>query len=54
MDYMFSGCEKLKELNLSNFETINAIIMQYMFNNCKQLKTLDISKFKTSLVTNME
>ena len=34
MIYMFSGCSSLKELNLSNFNTNNVIIMRGMFSGC--------------------
>ena len=34
MENMFSGCESLKELNLSNFNTNNVINMAYMFSGC--------------------
>ena len=41
--YMFSQCEFLKYLDLSNFITINVINMEYMFENCKSLLSLNLS-----------
>ena len=38
MNSMFSNCESLKELNLSNFNTDNVTNMSYMFSECKFLK----------------
>ena len=34
MDFMFSGCSSLKELNLNNFNTNNVTNMRYMFSGC--------------------
>ena len=31
---MFNGCSSLKQLNLSNFNTINVTNMDYMFSKC--------------------
>ena len=35
---MFCGCSKLKELDLSNFNTRNVKNINYMFNKCLNLK----------------
>ena len=53
MNHMFSDCENLKTLDVSNFNTINVTDMGYMFNYCSSLKTLDVSNFNTINVTNM-
>ena len=53
MEYMFSNCSSLKELNLYNFNTNNVKDMSYMFNGCSSLKELNISNFNTNNVTNM-
>ena len=54
MSYMFSGCESLKEINLTNkFNTNKVINMNYMFYNCKNLISLDLSNFDSSNVTDM-
>ena len=42
---MFYGCKSLKELDLSNFNTIKVEYMQCMFSNCISLKKLNISNF---------
>ena len=38
MSEMFFGCEKLKKLNLSNFNTQNVTNMNNMFNHCRNLE----------------
>lgn len=50
---MFSGCNKLLSLDLSNFDTSNVTSMASMFNNCASLTSLNISNFDTSNVTDM-
>lgn len=50
---MFSGCEKLNELDLSHFVTNNVDDMNQMFFNCTSLKELDLSSFNTDNVGNM-
>ena len=42
---MFSGCESLKKLNLSNLNTKNVTDMSNMFDSCKSLKNLNLSHF---------
>ena len=54
MDYMFSGCFSLKDLNLSSFNTDNVTNMTHMFYKCQNLEKLEISHFKTDNVTNMD
>ena len=53
MSYMFAGCSKLTELNLSNFNTNKVTDMYYMFAYCSGLTNLDLSKFNTKNVKNM-
>ena len=53
MSYMFFYCEKLKNLNVSHFNTTNVETMFAMFADCQSLKSLDLSNFNTSKVTNM-
>ena len=43
----------LTSINLSNFNTDNAIDMSYMFCNCYNLQYIDISNFNTKNVYNM-
>ena len=45
MSKLFSGCNSLKSLNLSNVITSNTKDLSYMFDNCTSLKLLDISNF---------
>ena len=54
MGYMFCECSSLKELNISNFNTINVTNMGYMFCECYSLKELNLSNFNTNNVINME
>ena len=51
--YMFYGCYKLNQLDLSNFDTSNITDMCGMFKECKSLSQLDLSNFGTSQVTDM-
>ena len=53
MSYMFFYCEKLKNLNVSHFNTTNVETMFAMFEGCRRLTSLDLSNFNTSKVTNM-
>ena len=52
-DYMFSFCESLIYLNLSNFNTQNITNMSWMFYKCRSLIILNLSNFNTQNVTNM-
>lgn len=51
--YMFTNCEKLTALDLSNWNTSRVTNMDGMFVNCTSLTTLDLSGLDTSNVTNM-
>ena len=53
MSYMFFSCEKLKNLNVSHFNTTNVETMFAMFWGCRSLTSLDLINFNTSKVTNM-
>ena len=53
MSCMFSGCSSLKEINLSNFNTVNVTNMGNMFCGCSSLKELDLSNFNTFNATKM-
>ena len=53
MQQMFYGCQKLKSLDLSNFNTHCVTNICNMFNLCFTLTSLDISSFDTTNVTNM-
>lgn len=45
MSYMFYGCSKLKNIDVSHFDTKNVEKMGYMFQNCTSLESIDISNF---------
>ena len=45
MNTMFSNCNELISLDLSNFNTSKVTDMSYMFNFCKKLKYLNIINF---------
>ena len=51
--FLFSGCDKLINLDISKIKTDKVIDMSYMFKECKSLEKLDISNFKTQQTTNM-
>ena len=50
---MFSDCENLTNLNISNWCTKSAISMNRMFRNCKSLTKLNLSNFNTFEVITM-
>ena len=52
-NHMFSDCEYLTKLNLSNLNTQDVENMSYMFYNCKSLTDLDLSNFDTQNVSNI-
>ena len=51
---MFSDCNKIKEINLSKFDSSEVSIMSNMFSKCSSLISLDFSNFDTSKVTSMD
>ena len=53
MSEMFSGCDDLIEVDLSNIITKNVTDMSYMFAKCNSLEKINISNFDTKNVTNM-
>ena len=53
MNRMFSGCNGLTSLDVSNFDTSNVTNMNHMFYGCSGLTSLDVSNFDTSNVTRM-
>ena len=44
MAHMFNGCSKVKELDLSGFDTGHTIYTRYMFNGCAALTTIYASE----------
>ena len=53
MSSMFSGCESLTELDISNWDVSNVTNMGFMFSCCQNLTELNISNWDVSNVTNM-
>lgn len=45
--FMFGECEKLTKIDVSHFDTSNALILEGMFNLCESLKSVDVSHFNT-------
>ena len=50
---MFSDCQSLTNINLSNFNTQNVTNMSYMFYDCSSLTNINLSNFNTQNVTNI-
>ena len=50
--YMFAGCRKIENIDLSSFNTKNVINMFEMFHSC-DIKELDLSSFDTKNVIDM-
>ena len=50
---MFSSCESLEHLDLSNFNTKKVTNMAHMFSSCYKLSSIDLHSFDTSSVTDM-
>jgi len=53
MNSMFSVCETLTSIPVSNWNTSKVTDMSKMFGNCSNLIDLDVSKWNTSAVTDM-
>ena len=53
MSRMFSDCESLTALDLSNFDTAKVMNMREMFFGCESLRMLNLSSFNTAKVTKM-
>ena len=53
-DFMFSNCDKIIEIDLSNFNATKVNNMSNMFYGCTSLKSLNFSHFDTSNVINTE
>jgi len=51
--YMFNECQNIINIDLSSFETNNAIDMSYMFAYCYKLKNINLFSFNTENVTDM-
>ena len=53
LSHMFSSCNNLTTLDLSNFNTSKVTDMSYIFYNSQKLTTIDLSSFNTINVTKM-
>ena len=53
MSSMFSDCQKLTSLDLSNFNTANVKYMRSMFGFCQELTSLNVTNFNTANVEDM-
>ena len=52
---MFSSCQELEYLDLSNFDTSNVVFMDSMFSRCNKLREIKgINKFNTNKVQTMK
>jgi bacterial surface protein 26-residue repeat protein (3 repeats) (fragment) len=49
MSWMFFGCESLRTLDLSNFDTAKVTDMSWMFDGCESLTDLDPVEFRKFL-----
>ena len=52
--FMFYKCSNITEIDLSNFNTSQVILMNSMFSYCSSLTSLNFSNFNTSKVTYMQ
>lgn len=53
MGYMFYGCKRLENVELSNLDASNATNMSFMFDDCSSLTSLDLSGWDASRVISM-
>jgi len=53
MQFMFSHCEMLEDLDVHFFRTARVENMSYMFDSCYMLQALDVSGFNTGNVKDM-
>ena len=53
LTYMFNDCKKLMSIDLSEFDTTNAMDMKRMFGGCNAITSLDLSGFDTHNVKSM-
>ena len=53
MSYLFSGCHRLKSIDIKHFDTRNVVNMVRMFSGPNHLTSLKITNFNTEKVTYM-
>ena len=51
---LFLGCEDIKEIVFSNFDTSKIVYMSYMFSECSSLTSLDLTSFDTTKLYNIQ
>ena len=54
LNFLFYGCSKLTNLDLSYINTKNVIDIDFMFSMCKSLTNINLSHFNTKHVINMK
>lgn len=54
VEYMFSNCENINELNVNFNGCDNIIKSNYMFNNCRSLKKVTFKNWNTNKLESME
>ena len=55
ISYMFQNCVKIKEIDLTNFDTNLVTDMTNLFKNCKKLKNMNgLNNLDTSNANDME
>jgi surface protein len=50
---MFRDCNKITEIDLSNFDDSNLLTMHYMFHGCSSIRSINMSHLKTPKLTDM-
>ena len=53
ISYLFSECESLMKIDLSNFNSQNVTNLSYIFYKCKSLSKINLSNINTQNVTDM-
>ena len=51
--YLFSGCDNIKSINLSSFDSSSVTNMRYMLSKCHYLEEIILDNLKTENVTDM-
>ena len=54
MSHMFSECNKLKKIDVRNFDTSKVTSFEFMFSFCESLGELDVSRWNTANCENMK
>ena len=50
-DNLFTGCSKLKEVDLSRFDASNVTSLSFMFAECESLESVDVSGFDSDKIS---